>query len=172
MEDQFEVCRMEKDERAKWEGKVSATLKNTAANQTWDMVKDFFNLHKYFPTLATCHGIHGSNGEAGCIRFCSGFSIPSNGHVSWSKERLVAINHDQRTIVYEIVDSNIGFNSYCSTMKVSPVVVDGHHGSMIEWCFSLEPIHGLLLEDLIVRYEVGLQRMAAKMEEHAHIVNL
>ncbi|XP_028798280.1 lachrymatory-factor synthase-like [Neltuma alba] len=168
------VSRMEKDPKEKWEGKVSATLRNALAKQTWELVKDFFNLHKWFPTLATCYGIHGSNGEPGCIRYCSGSSIPSDGadqRLSWSKERLLAIDHDERTIVYEIVESNIGFNSYRSTMKVSPMAADGHDGSLIEWHFSLDPIDGWVMQDLIAKYDLGLQRMAAKMDHHIHSAN-
>ncbi|KAE9602319.1 putative polyketide cyclase/dehydrase, START-like domain-containing protein [Lupinus albus] len=92
---------MEQDSsNGRWEGKVSAKLKNTSAEQAWALVKDFFNLHKRFPTLATCYGIHGTNGEPGCIRYCAGSSIPSNGSVtvSWSKEKLVAVDDVDRIL--------------------------------------------------------------------------
>lgn len=157
--------------KQKWEGKVSRTLTKARAEEVWSLVKDFFNFHKWFPSLGTCYGIHGSNSEPGCIRYCAGFSIPSNGPdlhplVSWSKERLTAINHEDRTLVYEIVDSNIGFNSYKSTIKVTPRVGDGSHGCVIDWHFTLDPLEGRVLEDLVRKFDVGLQRMAAKMEDH------
>lgn len=161
---------MEKQSKQKWEGKVSTTLTDAKADQIWTLLKDFFNFHKWFPTLETCYGIHGSNSEPGCIRYCVGFSIPSDGPhhpVSWSKERLVAVDHDDRTLVYEIVDSNIGFSSYRSTIKVIPTV--NHHderGCVIEWNFSLDPLEGWVMEDLVRKYDVGLQRMATKMEDH------
>lgn len=160
---------MEEESKQKWEGRVSRTLTNARADEVWSILKDFFNFHKWFPSLAKCYGIHGSNSEPGCIRFCSGFSIPSDGQdpvkpVSWSRERLIAIDHDDRTLVYEIVDSNIGFNSYKSTFKVSPNFDD--EGCVIHWHFELDPMEGWVLEDLVSKYDLGLQRMAAKIEDH------
>ncbi|TKY58303.1 Lachrymatory-factor synthase [Spatholobus suberectus] len=149
----------------RWEGKVSAKLRNTTKEQAWPLVKDFFNLHKRFPTLNTCYGIHGSNGEPGCIRYCVGSSIPSNSSesVSWSKERLVAVDDVNLSLKYEMVDSNIGFRSYESTIKV--LSNDDSNGCMLEWSFAVDPMEGLVLEDLARKYDVGLQLMAQKMED-------
>uniref|UniRef100_A0A2N9GIC2 Uncharacterized protein n=1 Tax=Fagus sylvatica TaxID=28930 RepID=A0A2N9GIC2_FAGSY len=69
---------MEQMSQPKWEGKVCTSLTNATANQVWHLYKDFFNFHKWFPSLDTCYGIHGTNSELGCIRYCAGFSIPSN----------------------------------------------------------------------------------------------
>ncbi|CAL0307097.1 unnamed protein product [Lupinus luteus] len=153
----------------RWEGKVSAKLKSTTAEQAWPLVKDFFNLHKRFPTLATCYGIHGTNGEPGCIRYCAGSSIPSNGSVSWSKEKLVAVDDADRILKYEIVDCNIGFNSYESTIRV--LEDDGLHGCVMEWSFAVDPVEGLVLEDLVHKYRLGLQRMAEKIEDEIRVLN-
>ncbi|CAI8601936.1 unnamed protein product [Vicia faba] len=157
---------MEQELVERWEGKVSSNLKNTTEQQAWPLVKDFFNLHKRFPNLATCYGIHGSNGEPGCIRYCAGFSLPSDGsqEVSWSKERLVAVDDVERCLKYQIVDSNIGFRSYESTMRVVGDG-DGDGGCVVEWLFAVDPVEGLVLEDLVGKYRVGLQVMARKMEE-------
>ncbi|CAK8570536.1 unnamed protein product [Lathyrus sativus] len=155
---------MEQELVQRWEGKVSTKLQNTTEHQAWPLVKDFFNLHKRFPNLATCYGIHGSNGEPGCIRYCAGFSLPSDGsqEVSWSKERLVAVDDVERCLTYEIVDCNIGFKSYESTMRV---IGDGDGGCVIEWLFAVDPVDGLESEDLVGKYGIGLQVMARKMEE-------
>ncbi|KAK7320803.1 hypothetical protein VNO77_30620 [Canavalia gladiata] len=157
---------MEHDSHQRWEGKVSAKLRNTTKEQVWPLVKDFFNLHKRFPTLATCYGIHGSNGEPGCIRYCAGSSIASNGSeiVSWSKERLVVVDDVDLSLKYEIVDSNIGFKSYESTIKVL-TDDDSSDGCMLEWSFAVDPVEGWVLEDLVGKYHVGLQLMAKKMED-------
>ncbi|XP_027332303.1 lachrymatory-factor synthase-like [Abrus precatorius] len=156
---------MESDLHQRWEGRVSANLRNATKEQAWPLVKDFFNLHKRFPTLATCYGIHGSNGEPGCIRYCAGSSIASNGSgsVSWSKERLVAVDDFDLILKYEIVDSNIGFKSYESTIKV--LSTDDSDGCMLEWSFAVDPVEGWVFEDLVGKYHVGLQFMAQKMEE-------
>ncbi|GLT73374.1 hypothetical protein SLA2020_452380 [Shorea laevis] len=76
----------------KWEGKVCTTLTNATADEIWSLYKDFVNFHKWFPGLATCYSIHGTNGEPGCIRYGTRFSTPSNGAggaISWSKERYI-----------------------------------------------------------------------------------
>ncbi|XP_058728400.1 lachrymatory-factor synthase-like [Vicia villosa] len=157
---------MEQELVQRWKGKVSIKLKNTTEHQAWPLIKDFFNLHKRFPNLATCYGIHGSNGEPGCIRYCAGFSLPSDGfqEVSWSKERLVAVDDVEQCLTYEIVDCNIGFRWYESTMRI---IGDGDAdgGCVIEWLFAVDPVEGLGLEDLVGKYRVGLQVMARKMEE-------
>jgi hypothetical protein len=151
----------------KWEGKVCAGLTNAKADQIWALYKDFVNFHKWFPSLATCYGIHGTNGEPGCIRYCAGFSIPSDGAgadkpVSWCKERLTAVDNEGRSLSYEIVDSNIGFKSYITTVKIVP---QGADGCVIEWSFTVDPVEGWVLDDLVKKYEVGLQRMAKRMED-------
>lgn len=153
-----------------WEAKVSTTLKKAKPNQIWPLFQDFFNLHKWFPSLSTCYGIHGANGEPGCIRYCAGFSLPSDGSnttntdasVSWSKEKLVAIDCTNQSLTYEIVDCNIGFKSYVSTVRISP---GGEDGCVIDWSFVVDPVEGWRLEDLVRKYEVGLQLMAKKMED-------
>ncbi|XP_010249529.1 PREDICTED: lachrymatory-factor synthase-like [Nelumbo nucifera] len=155
----------------KWEGKACASLRGITADQVWPLLSDFFNVHKWFPTLATCYAIHGVSGQPGCVRYCAGSSIPSNSGgdtrptVSWATERLVHIDPIGRSFTYEIVDSNVGFNSYVSTMKVVP---DDEHqlgGCKIEWYFAVDPVQGWKLEDLISKYQTGLQNMANKMEE-------
>ena len=155
---------MDKVSEAKWEGKVSAKLPNATADQIWPLFTDFFNFHNWFPSLSTCHGVHGANGEPGCIRYCAGFSIPSSSPsdraASWSKERLVAVDHAERALSYEIVDSNIGFRSYVSTVRIVP---EGG-GCVIEWRFGVDPVEGWELDDLLRKYDVGLHRMAQRME--------
>ncbi|XP_057960094.1 lachrymatory-factor synthase [Malania oleifera] len=163
---------MEHRSEAKWEGKASARLSRARADQIWPLFTDFFNLHNWFPTLSTCYGLQGTNGQPGCVRYCAGFSIKSpsgdgdgdedSTPVNWSKERLVALDPMERSLTYEIVDSSIGFESYTSTVKVSPA---GEEGCVIEWWFAVDPVEGWRLEDLRKKYDVGLQRMAERMEK-------
>ncbi|KAK3040978.1 hypothetical protein RJ639_029088 [Escallonia herrerae] len=143
----------------KWEAKVSTKLAKASADQIWPLCKDFFNLHKWFPGLTVCHRIHGSNGEPGCIRYCAGLSLPTEGGeqaVSWAKERVIAIDHDEKSITYEIVEGNIGFNSSFPEAET---------GCVMEWSFAVDPVEGWKFEDLVKSYEEWLQGMAQKMEE-------
>nr|XP_027081688.1 lachrymatory-factor synthase isoform X2 [Coffea arabica] len=174
--------------KPKWEAKVSTKLANASADQIWPFLEDFFGIHKYFPSLAASYGIHGSNGEIGSIRYCEGSSIPSQETkdnkerstvISWSKEKLTAIDPAEKSLSYEIIDSNTGFHSYVSTIQInknpipagdSTIVGSGDEdggrlGCVIEWSFSVDAVGGWRLEDLVKKYEVGLHRMAQKMED-------
>ncbi|CAN0907257.1 Lachrymatory-factor synthase [Linum grandiflorum] len=132
------------------------------------MFTDFFNIHKWFPNLPSSYGIHGTNGQPGCIRYCSGFSLPSTQLLSWSKERLTALDHSRRFLTYQIVDCNIGFKSYQSTVQIF-VDDDGGQGCLIEWGFTLDPLEGWTLDDLVKRFETVLNAAARKMEEE-HVI--
>ena len=85
--------------------------------------------------------------------------------MSWSKERLVAVHDVDLSLKYEMVDNNIGFRSYESTMRV--LSDDDSNGCLLEWSFAVDPVKGLVLEDLVRKYHVGLQLMALKMEDVA-----
>ncbi|XP_010049130.2 lachrymatory-factor synthase [Eucalyptus grandis] len=162
----------------KWEGKVSTRVAKASADQIWPLFVDFFNLHKWFPGLSDCYGIHGKNGEPGCVRYCAGFSISSEGTsdpgenrpIKWSKERLVGVDPLGRSLNYEMVDSNNGFTSYASTVRVIPGDGDGEGGCTIEWSFTVDPVEGWVLEDLVRKYEVGLQGMGRKMEDSISVM--
>ncbi|KAH1033269.1 hypothetical protein J1N35_045443 [Gossypium stocksii] len=165
---------MKQNSQPKWEAKVSSKLTKASLDKTWAIYTDFFNFHKWYPTLATCYGIHGTNGELGCIRFCSGFSISSQGgdgdsngggSEKWSKERLVAVDHSNRSLSYEIVESNIGFNSYVSTVKIVPGGVDDQEGCVIEWSFTVDPVEGWKLDEMKKLYEEGLQGLAKRIDD-------
>lgn len=161
---------MEKEQNSetKWEAKVSTVLKEATADQIWALYRDFFNFHKWFPDLASCYGIHGINGEPGCIRYCGGFSIKSEegeNSVSWSKEKLTAVDPIERSLTYEIVDCNIGFKSYVSTVKITPCGSDSESGCEIDWWINVDPVKGWVMEDLVQKFEVGLARVARRMEE-------
>ncbi|KAF5207861.1 Lachrymatory-factor synthase [Thalictrum thalictroides] len=162
---------MEQEQQPKWEGKVNAKLKGLKADQVWPLLQDFFNLHKWFPTLSTCYGLEGVNGQPGCIRYCAGSSMPSNGSIdgkilSWSIEKLLSIDPIQFTFTYELLDGNIGFESYVSTMRLLTLdEKDDKDGCLIEWSFVVNPVKGWKLENLIEKYQKGLERMAKKIEE-------
>ncbi|KAK1425981.1 hypothetical protein QVD17_14648 [Tagetes erecta] len=149
---------------AKWEGKVRSSLTKANAHQIWPFFIDFFNFHKWFPTLSTCYGVHGTNGQVGGTRYCAGFSLPNEAdQVSWSKERLVAVDHEKMSMSYEMLDCNVGFDSYLSTIKV--VCGDDDEGCVVEWSFVVNPVEGLRYEDLLHKYQTGLDQTCNKMED-------
>ncbi|OWM86595.1 lachrymatory-factor synthase [Punica granatum] len=170
---------MESLSAPKWKAKVSTlALEMATADQIWPLLLDFFNLHQWFPSLAMCRGVHGTNGEPGAIRYCTGFSLSASSidsqptkydlgnkdksdPVNWSKEKLVSVDHVKRSLSYEIVE-NIGFKSYVSTIGVVP----RGDGCLIEWEIVVDPVEGWELDDLVSKYEMGLKGMAKNMEDH------
>lgn len=160
----------QKQVQAKWEGKVSARLVKSSVNQIWPLFTDFFNIHKWFPGVETCYAVHGNNGEPGCIRYCSSGSIKTSSNdvvkpPSWAKERLIAVDHDEHTLIYEVLENNIGFESYVATIKIVPGgEEDSPRGCVIEWSFAVDPIEGWALDDMERQYDEWLHLIADKME--------
>ncbi|GMQ06393.1 hypothetical protein CsSME_00051009 [Camellia sinensis var. sinensis] len=153
------------EKKPKWEGKACAELQGSKAEQVWPLLEDFFGLNKWFPTLTTCLPIEGISGQPGCVRYCSGFRTPVNSGdeiVNWTKQKLLSIDPKNMTFSYSIVDGNVGFNSYVSTVKVVP---RGEQGCDIEWRYEVEPVQGWQPQDLDCFIGSGLQVMAQRMEE-------
>ncbi|KAK6140906.1 hypothetical protein DH2020_025368 [Rehmannia glutinosa] len=157
----------------KWEAKVSTRLEQARPEQIWPLFEDFFGLQKYFPGLATCHGIEGANGQPGCIRYCSGFGLKPKGNnnepnsnLRWSKERLLDVDPIGKWLSYEVLDNNMGLKTYKSTIKVLPIDGgDDSNGCLIEWSFLADPVEGFSYEDLVNYLDISLQGMAQNMEK-------
>ncbi|KAI3503181.1 hypothetical protein L1887_31618 [Cichorium endivia] len=150
---------------AKWEGKVSTTLTKASLDKIWPLFTDFFNFHKWFPNMSTCYGIHGVNGEVGCIRYCVGFVFENDDGVreaNWVKARLVAIDPNEMSLSYEILECNFGFNeSFLGTFKV---VRGEAQGCVVEWSFIVDPVEGVTWEYFVEKYQNILDQMTKKME--------
>lgn len=147
----------------KWEGKACAEVAGCKAEQVWPLLEDFFGLNKWFPTLTTCLPVEGVSGQPGCTRYCAGFKTHANSGdviMNWTKQKLLSIDPDELTFSYSIIDGNVGFNSYVSTVKVLPT----EEGCSIEWRYEVEPVEGWTLGDLDSFIGSGLQVMAKRME--------
>ncbi|GAV89762.1 Polyketide_cyc2 domain-containing protein, partial [Cephalotus follicularis] len=153
------------EHQPKWEGKAREELSSTPAEQVWPLLQDFFGLNKWFPTLATCLPVEGISGQPGCVRYCAGFKTPVDNNneetVNWTKQKLLSIDPSDMTFSYSIIDGNVGFKGYISTVKVVPK----EDGCSIEWKYEVEPVQGWRLEDLDTFISSGLQVMAKRMEE-------
>ncbi|KAJ9183515.1 hypothetical protein P3X46_007358 [Hevea brasiliensis] len=140
----------------KWEGKTSVELKGATADQVWPFFEDFCNIHKWFPNLETCYQVEGELGKPGLFRYCAFKPQPSSDGkggniINWAKEKLIMINPAERFISYEVIENNMGHNSYTATFKVLPVIGDGagvQQGCKIEWSFVCDPIEGWKLQDV------------------------
>ncbi|KAK1290657.1 Lachrymatory-factor synthase [Acorus calamus] len=151
--------------KLEWEGKVTATLTNTTADQAWSLLKDFTNLHKILPTLQTCHLVEGVNGEIGCVRYCA--AAGGDGVVIWAKERLIEINPVRRFLRYVIEENKIGFRRYFASIGA----VDGSNsgggggGCVVEWSYVADPIEGWPKEGFEAYLRTSLEAMARRIEE-------
>ncbi|OVA05590.1 Polyketide cyclase/dehydrase [Macleaya cordata] len=153
-------------EQQKWEGKASANLIGTTADQVWLLCGDFLGIHKWLRGIDTCELAEGVPGQPGCVRYVSSTMIPTDGSdeakFSWAKEKLLSIDTIQRCITYEVIESNIGFNSYVATIKV---VSEDQGGSKIEWSYVVDPIKGWKFEDFVSFIDFFVHSMAKSIEE-------
>ncbi|KAL4562047.1 hypothetical protein LXL04_034236 [Taraxacum kok-saghyz] len=147
---------------AKWEGKASTKITKATADKIWPCFVDFFNIHKYYPSMSICYGIHGVNGEVGCIRYCSGFSFRNDADSDWVKSRLVALDPNEMTLKYEILECSFGFKSHLGTYKIIP---SGVEGCTIEWSFTVDPVEGITCQNVVDKYQDILDHMTKKMED-------
>lgn len=153
-----------------WKGTTSIELKTCKAQHVWPLFEDFFGLDKWFPSITTCLPIEGKSGQPGCVRFCSGFKTVNDSNdnttgsvkqrVNWTKQKLLSIDPTEKVFTYSIVEGNVGFNGYLSTVKVVPA----GEGCRIEWDYEVEPVEGWKPQDLDDFIGTGLQVMANRME--------
>ncbi|KAH7572248.1 hypothetical protein ACOSP7_015308 [Xanthoceras sorbifolium] len=153
-------------EQQKWKGKACEELVGPKAEQVWPFLADFTGLNKWFPTLTTCLAVEGISGQPGCVRYCAGFKTPVDKDddqetVNWTKQKLLSIDPVEKTFSYSIVDGNVGFNSYISTVKVLPK----EDGCNIEWRYEVEPVEGWTPENLDSFIGLGLRVMAERMKQ-------
>ncbi|EXB59784.1 hypothetical protein L484_010895 [Morus notabilis] len=157
----------------KWEGEASTELKTCKPQQVWPLLEDFFGLNKWFPTLSICLPVEGLSGQPGCVRYCAGFKTPVDDRnnktsskkeirVNWTKQKLLSTDRTRMVFSYSIVDGNVGFHSYVSTVKVAPTE---EGGCSIKWWYEVEPVEGWKPQDLDGFIGKGLQVMATRMEE-------
>lgn len=163
---------MSRENIQKWEGKASVELKGPKAEQVWPLLEDFFSLNKWFPTLTTCLPLEGVSGQPGCVRYCAGFKTPARDindeTLNWTKQKLLSIDPNEMTFSYSIIESNVGFNSYISTIKVLP----REGGCNVEWQYEVEPVEGWTSEMVYSFISSGLQVMAKRMEDALSMLNV
>ncbi|XP_057466636.1 lachrymatory-factor synthase-like [Actinidia eriantha] len=159
---------MAEETQPKWEGKATVKLIGSTPDQVWPLLEDFCSLNKYLPTIDTCHQVEGVYGQPGLIRYCaSTITSSSRGTgekaIKWCHEKLLAMDPIERCLTYEVLDNNMGFNSYLSTMKVLPIDGDDEHGCQIEWSFVCDPIGGFRFDDLLTYIDSSARSMVEKI---------
>ncbi|KAF7112504.1 hypothetical protein RHSIM_RhsimUnG0223000 [Rhododendron simsii] len=158
---------MEEGSNPKWEGKATANLVGSTPEQVWPLLEDFCNLNKYLTTLDTCYRVEGELGKPGLIRYC-GATVPSLSGgdeklTLWCHEKLLAMDPIGRLMTYVVLDNNMGFKSYESTIKLLPIDGDDEPGCRIEWSFVTDPVEGNTQEDLVNYLDSSVRTMAMNM---------
>ncbi|WJX30164.1 hypothetical protein P8452_18732 [Trifolium repens] len=80
--------------------------------------------------------------------------------LNWTKQKLLSIDPIQRVFSYSIIDGNVGFHSYVSTVKV----LEKDDGCVIEWFYEVEPVKGWKLEYLDLFIGSGLNEMGQRIQ--------
>ncbi|KAK1315065.1 Lachrymatory-factor synthase [Acorus calamus] len=154
---------MEGEPKLEWEGKATATLTNTTADQAWSLMKDFTNLQKLLPTLHTCHLVEGTDGEPGCVRYCS--SAGGDGGVIWAKERLIETDPVNRFNRYVVEENNMGIRRYSGRIGAVDGGSGGGGGCVIEWSYVADPMEGWPKEGFEAYLWSSIEIIARRIEE-------
>lgn len=160
-----------------WEGRVSAKVLDTKAQNVWSLlVQDFCSIHKWLPSVDECYKVEGVHGQPGLIRYCgttrTSSSNGSNEPITlWCHEKLLEIDEIQRWLSYEIMENNMGFKMYRSTFKVMPLEGGDEKGCEIKWLFVAEPVDGWKFEDLVCYLESSVQAMGQRLENALQSTN-
>ncbi|KAK4419932.1 hypothetical protein Salat_2406100 [Sesamum alatum] len=157
----------------KWEGKATVKLRKPTAQQVWPLLEDFCSFHNWLPSIDTCREVEGAQAHGhGLVRYCAATLPPppdgGEGVVKWCHEKLVSMDPTHMWLSYEVLENNMGFKSYKSTIKVSPIEGgddDDLNGCQIEWSFLADPVEGLTCDDLLNYVDISLQGMAQNMEK-------
>lgn len=155
-----------------WEAKVSKKLNKHKPEDVWPFLEDFCSFNKWLPSIDTCYKVGGVEGRPGLIRYCAATLPPppdGNGGeetIKWCHERLLEVDPIKKYLSYEVLDNNMGFKSYKSTLEVLPSMDgdDDQKGCLIEWSFFADPIEGLRFEDMVAYLDSCLQGMAENIE--------
>ncbi|GER25593.1 polyketide cyclase/dehydrase and lipid transportsuperfamily protein [Striga asiatica] len=142
------------------EGHSKGELRGPTTDEVWPLLEDFFSLHKWLPTIDTCRPVEGTGD--GHIRYCAS---RDGGGMRWCHERLVEMDPKDRWLSYEVVDNNMGFKQYKSTVRVNEAEAEEIWCTCtIEWSFSADPVQGFTCQDLLAYLDIGLQGMAKNMD--------
>ncbi|URE47031.1 Polyketide cyclase / dehydrase and lipid transport [Musa troglodytarum] len=152
---------MEQDPPEKWEGKASAKLLSTNADEAWSLLSDFCSLHLWLPGLVeTCRKTAGDEGRPGCVRYCASPPGDDGNPLSWAYEELLAFDPAERSFRCKVADNNVGLKRYVATFKVvrrrrlrARVVV------------RLRPANGWTGERLTAFMQTGIEVTAKRVEE-------
>ncbi|KAL4560285.1 hypothetical protein LXL04_032435 [Taraxacum kok-saghyz] len=166
----------------KWEGKATAELRSSTADQIWPLVEDFCSLEKWFPTVDACQQVKGVYGEPGLTRYVTA-TVPSpppldnadqtpETVVKWCYESLLSIDPVQRRLSYQIRENNLGVGFYVAEWKVLEIKDGGDDGGCrIEWRFTADPVEGQTLEGFCGYIQSSLNGIAERMEKALQSAN-
>jgi hypothetical protein len=123
-----------------------------SAKAVWATIADFAAVEQYSPMVSRCD-LEGPDGP-GQLRHLT----LSDGTVTTS--RLIALQHEERALTYEIVVTKLPLTDYSSTMRVYPASAER---CRVTWSSRFAP-RGATLEDasafLVQNLDAGLEELA------------
>ncbi|KAJ0964803.1 hypothetical protein J5N97_025941 [Dioscorea zingiberensis] len=164
------------EEQKKWHGNITVELPDCiTGDQAWSIIGDFTAVDKWFALVAATELITGDPTQPGCIRRNTGHpnktQDSSSDPIFWAKEKLVGINMEERSMTYEVIESNMGFNSFFSTIRVlqgGDGVGDGG-GCRMEWSFEADPLDGWTQPAFLSFLHSGVQDLPKRILEASQL---
>ncbi|ETK37596.1 hypothetical protein GCM10009530_52520 [Microbispora corallina] len=102
----------------------ASTVIDAGADQVWGYLRDFGNLDDWLPGVALCEIEEGAPVGPGAVRRVDGAG-------GLFRERLLALDDDERTMTYEILQCPLPVRNYRATCRVAPVTDTGQ--AFVEW---------------------------------------
>ena len=103
------------------------TTLNASADKAWDAIRDFGGIGKFVASIATCEVTGSGVGATRRIEFEGGGAIV---------ERLESLDDASRTLTYSIIEGELPFENYLSTMSVRDL---GQGRCEVSWASTFDP---------------------------------
>lgn len=125
----------------------------------WAFLRDFNGTPEYLAAITTSEILDGKSADqVGAVRRL----VLADG--AQVRERLVALSDVDRSYTYHLLEGPFAFTDYFSTIRVSPVSLEG--GSLVEWwsTYDCEAADAQALDDLLAGglYGGGLTAIKAR----------
>ncbi|KAL2651235.1 hypothetical protein R1flu_019363 [Riccia fluitans] len=146
---------------SKWHGELKMVI-NCSIEKAWELTSDFCGMQRWVDTTESCECVEGEPQKPGCVRFLYGGSFPrADGGKSWAREKLLALDDENRTLSYAMLENNFGLSGYRATYRLHD---QGDGAVLVDWSFEVDPIAGST-EQKTADYMTGVFRSVLKKLE-------
>ncbi|THU49989.1 hypothetical protein C4D60_Mb06t15360 [Musa balbisiana] len=147
-----------------WEGKASAKLPNTKADEAWSLLSSFCSIHLWLPSI-DCRLVAGAEGQPGCVRYCTSPPGDDGSDAAyWAAEELLAFDPVGRSYSYKVAENNMGFGRYVATFRAVPLP-GNERGCELQWTFDCDPLPAWTKEGFVAYLQDNLDGIARRVED-------